>query len=85
MKIKTSKDQILFNQESAILDATEMICIVMKKQAISKKELAFRMGITQAQVTNILSGRRTLTVRLLSDVFTHLNHTLSFKAVKNES
>lgn len=70
--------QLLRNQERAILDTTELLCVLMKGAGVSRSELARRMGTTKGNVTQILDGSRNLTIRTVSDLMTQLGH--EFKA-----
>lgn len=76
--IAVDPQKLLWNQEAAILDTTELICALMKEAGISRSELATRMGTTKSNITQILDGSRNMTVRTVSDVMTHLGH--EFKA-----
>ena len=69
-----NENRLLWNQEQAILDATELICAIMKETNVSRAELAKRMGTTKGNITQILNGSRNLTIRTVSDVLTHLGH-----------
>lgn len=66
--------KLLWNQEAAILDATELLCQLMKEAGISRSDLAARMGTTKSNITQILDGSRNMTIRTLSDVMTYLGH-----------
>ena len=57
-----------YQQERTIVDVTEIICEIMQKENISRSQLAKRLRVTPSAVTQILDGRRNLTLRLLSDV-----------------
>lgn len=61
-------------QELFILDVTEMIVELMNASGVTRSELAHRLGTTKGHVTQILSGKRNLTLRTLSDVFLALGH-----------
>ncbi len=76
--IAVDQTKLLWNQEAAILDATELLCQLMKEAGISRSDLAARMGTTKSNITQILDGSRNMTIRTLSDVMTHLGH--EFKA-----
>lgn len=61
----------LVAQETLIVDATEAICEAMEGQdseAVTRKELARRVGCGKSHVTQLLSGDRNLTLRTLSDL-----------------
>jgi len=69
----------LYERERVLVDATEAICEVMQRLDVSRKGLADRLEVTQANVTQILSGRRNLTLGLLSDVFVALGRSLKIE------
>ena len=66
--------KLVWNQETAILDTTELICALMKEGGVSRSDLASRMGTTKGNITQILDGSRNMTIRTVSDVLTHLGH-----------
>jgi transcriptional regulator with XRE-family HTH domain len=70
----------LLRQEELILDATELICKIMKDNGISKAELADRLGKSKAFVTQCLCGHQNLTLRTLADIFTVLGYQARFGA-----
>jgi len=76
-----SADASLFQQESLLLEATELICAIMEKNNISKADLARKMGKSKAYVTQCLSGEQNLTLRTLADFFTALNYQIQMGAV----
>lgn len=69
----------LYERERVLIDATEAICDAMQRQGVNRKELADRLEVTQANVTQILSGNRNLTLGLLSDVFVALGRSLKIE------
>lgn len=77
----TPEGERRFQQERLILGVAELICDVMKERDVSKAELARRLGTSKANVTQMLSGFRNLTLRSLSDVFLSLGKRLELKAV----
>jgi transcriptional regulator with XRE-family HTH domain len=58
-----------YQQERVILDTTERMCEVMEEKKITRKRLADRLGTSKSFVTQLLDGRRNMTLRTLSDVF----------------
>lgn len=67
-----SEDLLEFNRETAVVDTTELICKLMKEQGVSRATLADRMGKSKSYVTQLLKGSQNMTLRTISDVFTHL-------------
>lgn len=70
-----------YERERVLVDATESICEVMQRLAVSRKDLADRLEVTPANITQILSGSRNLTLGLLSDVFVALGRSLKIEHV----
>lgn len=60
--------QRALEQESLILAATESLCELMDQRAVTKAELARRIGKSRGFVTQILSGNRNMTLRTLADL-----------------
>jgi len=71
----------LLNQESLILEATELICELMQRQGISRRELADRIGRTRGFVSQLLNGSRNMTLRTLADLAYALDHRIQPAAV----
>ena len=67
-------DTLLWNQEVAILDTTELICDLMKEAGVSRSDLAQRMRKSKGYITQLLDGSRNMTIRTVSDIFTNLGH-----------
>ncbi len=74
--IKTPEGYRLYQQERAILEATELICKIMDDAGVSRSQLAERLGKSKGYVTQLLDGHANMTIRTLSDVFTALSRTL---------
>lgn len=72
----TPKKVQLYERERVLVDATEAVCQVMREQNVTRSDLAHRLKVTQANVTQILSGERNLTLGTLSDVFVALGRSL---------
>lgn len=56
-----ARDRLIFN-------VTDDLLIVMEDNDVSKKELARRLGKSRSYVTQILSGRRNMTLGTFSDI-----------------
>jgi len=70
----------LVEQESLILEATEMISELIEESGENRKGLAEKLGRTKGFVTQILSGDRNMTLRTLSDFAFALEHRVKMKA-----
>lgn len=75
---KTAEGTRLDQQESAILEVTELVCQLMHEQDVTRPELARRLGRTEGYVTRFLDGRANMTVRTISDVFAAFDRTVHF-------
>lgn len=72
----TPEGMRLFQQERVIMEVTELICALMEEEDVSKADLAKRLSTSKANVTQMLDGRRNMTIRTVSDVLFHLGHVL---------
>lgn len=55
-------------QELLMLKATEALHEAMEKTGITKTELAAKLGKTQSHVSQMLKGKRNMTLRSLADM-----------------
>jgi transcriptional regulator with XRE-family HTH domain len=74
----TEEGRRLLNQESAILEVTELICEHLEEENVSRRELADRLGKTKGYITQLLDGRANMTIRTIADVFTALGAVIHF-------
>jgi transcriptional regulator with XRE-family HTH domain len=65
----------LLAQEELILEVTETICELLKNEAVSRKELAERLGKSKGFISQLLNGGRNLTLRTVADIL----HVLGYK------
>jgi transcriptional regulator with XRE-family HTH domain len=63
----STQHERLRRQERVILDVTETIYAQMEQQGLRKSELAEKLGVSKAYVTQALGGDRNLTLRSLVD------------------
>lgn len=64
--------------------ATEIILGCMEDQKISKAELARRIGCSRAHVTQMLDGRRNMTLRTLAKIAYHLGYRFEVEMKKGQ-
>ena len=64
----TPDDKRLFEQERVIFEVTELISTLMEEHGVSKADLARKMKTSKANITQMLDGRRNMTLRTLVDV-----------------
>ncbi len=57
-----------YERERLILSATERICDVMEVSGFHKAELARRLGKSRANIGQMLSGSRNMTLKTLADL-----------------
>jgi transcriptional regulator with XRE-family HTH domain len=74
--LKDEEFRRLFAQEDLILEVTEILCELLEKEKISRKELADRLGKTKGFVSQLLGGGRNLTLRTVADIL----HVLGYRA-----
>ncbi|PKN26544.1 MAG: hypothetical protein CVU65_05265 [Deltaproteobacteria bacterium HGW-Deltaproteobacteria-22] len=72
-----------FLAEGAILDFTEAVVLAMKRQGVTRSELAARLGKTPAYVTKLLSGNNNFTIRTMTQVAQALQFSLKVRLVSN--
>jgi ribosome-binding protein aMBF1 (putative translation factor) len=70
----------LFQQERAIYEATELIESVMKRNGVSRTELAKQLGKSKGWVTQLLDGEANKTIRTVADVLAVLGFQLRSSA-----
>jgi len=63
-----------YEQERLVLWTTDQLCEAMDERGTSKAELAAMLGTSRANVTNLLSGARNMTLRTVADVACVLGH-----------
>jgi transcriptional regulator with XRE-family HTH domain len=62
----TPRERQMFEEERAVLLATEEILHLMQKEGITKADLAKALGKSKAYVTQALAGGRNMTLRTLA-------------------
>lgn len=67
-KIFSRAEDRLFAREELIYNVTEDLLVAMEAKAVTKKELAQRLGKSKSFVTQVLSGARNLTLGTFSDI-----------------
>ena len=67
-KATSAEHAWLFEQEALIVEVTEAIWALMEEQALNKADLAVRLGVSRAHITQLLNGSRNMTLRTLADI-----------------
>ena len=79
--LQSSEGFRLYQQESTILNVTEMICELMEQKGVSRAALADQLIKTKGRVSQLLSGDSNMTLRTLSDMLLALDHSLAVCAI----
>ena len=75
-----SQNQRLLEQESLILEATELLSRLLESEGITRAELARRLGKSKAYITQLLRGSSNLTLRTLADLGCVLGYRMRLQA-----
>jgi transcriptional regulator with XRE-family HTH domain len=75
------ENETLYNQETLILQATELLSSIMEDNGVSKADLARKVGKSKAYISQCLSGEQNLTLRTLADLCGALKYSLELGAV----
>jgi AraC-like DNA-binding protein len=71
-----------WQQERVIFEITERVCELMEQQpAITRAELARRLGKSPAHVTQLLGGSANMTIRTVSDLFLALGRAVTISDI----
>lgn len=65
---------VLLEEERLILDATEAIQRLMDDQEVTRVELARRIGASKGHVSQLLDGKRNMTLRTLARLLNAVGH-----------
>lgn len=77
------KRRRVYEQERLIAEVTENILALLAAAGVSQRELAGRLGITEARVSHIVRGRN-LGLRSLSDIAWALGYRFELVPVPSE-
>lgn len=73
---ETPEERAALERERVILEVTEMICALMEEQGVSRSEFAKRLGTSKSNLTQLLDGRRNMTLKTVTDLLFHLGRSL---------
>lgn len=73
-----------YAEESAMVDAAELIAEALEASGISRAELARRLNVSRSEITSRLIGERNITVRTLATTLHALGSTLELSAARPE-
>lgn len=63
-------------EESAVLEATEMVSDYLDERGITRAQLAERLGVSRSEITQRLNGKRNLTVKTLGAMLHEMGYRL---------
>lgn len=72
-------ERCLFEQELAIVAATEAIHRWMEMAQTNQASLAEKLGVSASCISQMLDGDNNFTVRKLSEIMFHLGQRISFE------
>jgi len=81
---RTREEMRLYQQERAIMEVTELISGLMEEHGMTKAHLAKELGTSKANITQMLDGRRNMTIRTISDVLFCLGAALQVASAEIE-
>ncbi len=79
--LRTPENRRLYQQEKLLVDATELLALVMERKNMSRAELARAIGKSKAFVTQVLRGNQNMTLRTLADLFGAMHHEVVVQAL----
>jgi transcriptional regulator with XRE-family HTH domain len=67
-QLTSPQEQREYAAESCIVAVTEAIATRMREAGLSRSEVAAKIGVTKGHVSQLLSGRRNMTLRSLAEL-----------------
>lgn len=74
--VATPEGRRSMDVERLLLEATENLCLVMEREGVTSRELARRLKVSPARVSQMLDGTRNLTLATLAEAFHALGRSL---------
>lgn len=75
-RVATEEGRRGLDVERLLLEATENLCLVMEREGVTSRELARRLKVSPARVSQMLDGTRNLTLATLAEAFHALGRSL---------
>jgi len=75
-QVATEEGRRGLDVERLLLEATENLCLVMEREGVTSRELARRLGVSPARVSQMLDGTRNLTLATLAEAFHALGRSM---------
>ena len=72
--------QRVYAEESALIEASEVVAKVMEKEDVTRSALARTLGVSRSEITTLLSGNRNMTLRKLAATLDALGWRLQINA-----
>ena len=76
---ETPESLRLLAEETALLEASELVEACLEDRKITRAALANRLGVSRSEVTQRLNGKRNLTVKTLGAMLHELGFRLRFE------
>jgi len=76
---ETPESLRLVAEETALLEASELVAECLEERQVTRSALADRLGVSRSEVTQRLNGKRNLTVRTLGAMLHELGYRLRFE------
>lgn len=74
-----------FAEESALLEASEIIAEALISREVTRKTLAERLEVPRSEITQRLSGKRNLTIRSVAAMLHELDYDLQLRVRDRQS
>lgn len=75
----------LLAEERVVLGATELLAEAMERRGISQAELARRLKVSPSEISQRLSGKRNLSLRILAAMLDEMGFTLDARLKDTEA
>lgn len=76
-KLKSLRDSAEFAEEKLVASAQSLLQEILNEKGLTKSDLAERMGVSRARVSQIFSDNQNFTFRLMASAFHALGEELS--------
>lgn len=71
-------------QENLIKDITENLCRILKEEKLNMSQLAQLTGRTEKHLSELLNGKREMTLRALLEIAFSLRHTVKIEIITSK-
>ena len=75
-QVATEEGRRGLDVERLLVEATENLCRLMEREGVTGRELARRLGVSPARVSQMLDGTRNLTLATLAEAFHVLGRSM---------